>query len=303
MGQEGEADTALDASVHFPSGIIRSPWAESFHKLISLAQRNLLLVAPYVKTQPADNILANLRQRGVAEGIRVVMITNLRPENILSGATDIEAFSAFSKSLPRFELIHLPSLHAKVYIADERAAVVTSANLTRSGLTGNLEYGMAFSDRAVVQQIRRDFENYSSLGAQIAASEIEVMLQEAEELRDAFTRAERSIRTKARLAFQDKLKWAHLRLLKERAKGKTTHAIFADTILYLLSRGPLRTTELHPLVQQLHPDICDDSIERVIGDVHFGKRWKHHVRSAQAHLKRAGRISYDGVHWHLVDSG
>jgi phosphatidylserine/phosphatidylglycerophosphate/cardiolipin synthase-like enzyme len=42
-------------------------------------------------------------------------------------------------TLPRFELTHLPGLHAKVYPADDRLAVVTSANLTESGITGNCE--------------------------------------------------------------------------------------------------------------------------------------------------------------------
>lgn len=58
--------------------------------------------------------------------------------------------------------------------------------------------------------------------------------------------------------------------------------------------------ELHPLIQRLQPDLCDDSIDRVIEGVHFGKKWKHHVRSAQQFLKRQGRIRYDGARWHLV---
>jgi hypothetical protein len=57
---------------------------------------------------------------------------------------------------------------------------------------------------------------------------------------------------------------------------------------------------LHPLIQQLHPDICDDSIDRVIDGVHFGKRWKHHVRSAQSHLKADGKIRTDGERWHIT---
>jgi len=38
----------------------------------------------------------------------------------------------------------------------------------------------------------------------------------------------------------------------------------------------------------------------VIDGVHFGKRWKHYVRTAQAFLKRKGQIYYDGERWHLV---
>jgi hypothetical protein len=177
---------------------------------------------------------------------------------------------------------------------------VTSANLTQPGITGNLEYGVAFSDEIVVREIRRDLQGYAQLGARVGTSEIEVMLRETAELKQAFLRAERSIRVEARRAFREKLEAAHVRLLRQRVKGTTTHAILSDTILFLLARGPLRTTELHPLIQQLHPDICDDSIERVIDGVRFGKRWKHYVRTAQQFLKRTGRIRYSGEQWHLV---
>jgi phosphatidylserine/phosphatidylglycerophosphate/cardiolipin synthase-like enzyme len=288
------------SSFCFPPGLIRSPWVESFLRLVSFAQRDLLLVSPFVKIQSTDQVVSNLQQRGVDKEMRVVVLTNLRPESVLNGSTDIEALSKLSKMLPRFELVHLPSLHAKVYVADNQAAVVTSANLTQPGISGNLEYGVAFTDGSVVQEIRRDFENYSLLGAKVGASDIEVMLQETRELKEAFTKAERSMRAEARRAFNEKLKAAHIQILKQRAKGKSTHAIFADTILFLLSRGPLRTVELHPLIRQLHPDICDDTIDRVIDGVHFGKRWKHHMRNAQVFLRRAGRIYTDGERWHLV---
>jgi hypothetical protein len=87
----------------------------------------------------------------------------------------------------------------------------------------------------------------------------------------------------------------NIELLKNRIKeGKTINAIFSDTILYLLKKkGPLTTAELHPLIQSIHPDICDDSIDRVINGQHFGKKWKHQVRSAQQFLKRQGLIYRD----------
>jgi hypothetical protein len=123
---------------------------------------------------------------------------------------------------------------------------------------------------------------------------------EVRELKDLFTKAERTIRNQARRAFREKLETTQVQLLRYRAKGKTIHAILAETILFLLAKGPLRTVELHPLIQQLHSDICDDSVDRVVDGVHFGKKWKHYVRNAQQSLKRSGQIRYDGEKWHLV---
>ena len=62
----------------------------------------------------------------------------------------------------------------------------------------------------------------------------------------------------------------------------------------------MRTEELHPLVQLLHPDLCDDSVDRVIDGEHFGKKWKHYVRNAQQYLKRHGEIRFDGSRWHMA---
>lgn len=193
----------------------------------------------------------------------------------------------------------MPSLHAKVYIADERIAIVTSANLTQPGISGNLEYGIAFTEIQTVQQVRADFENYSLLGAKVSPTDVEALLNETKELKILFRQAEHSIKKEARRAFQRKLQTARNQLLHHRAKGKTTQAILSEAILFLLARASLSTAELQPLVQQLQPDLCDDSIDRVIDGVHFGRKWKHHVRSAQHALKRRGAISYDGERWRL----
>jgi len=138
------------------------------------------------------------------------------------------------------------------------------------------------------------------LGAKVSVEDVGELSSEMEELRALYKRAEKSIREQARHAFQEKLRLTHVRLLRHRAKGKTTHAIFSDTIKFLLSKGPLRTEELHPLIQLIHPDLCDDSVDRVIGEVHFGKKWKHYVRTAQQHLKRRGEIEFDGARWRLT---
>jgi phosphatidylserine/phosphatidylglycerophosphate/cardiolipin synthase-like enzyme len=167
------------------------------------------------------------------------VLTNLRPESVLNGSTDVEALAMLSKGLPRFELVHLPSLHAKVYVADNTVAVVTSANLTQPGIAANLEYGVEFTDRLAVQEIRRDFQDYASLGAPVSPRDIDAILRETEELREAFTRKERSSREQARRAFYERLKAAQVQLLRQRAKGKTTHAIFADTIVFRNRSAPL----------------------------------------------------------------
>jgi len=215
---------------------------------------------------------------------------------------DLDALSELGRALPGFQLTHLPGVHAKVYVADCKMAIVTSGNLTEPGLLRNVEYGIALTEVDLVREIRSDLEGYASLGAKVSMDDVAALSAETEELKSLFQQAQRSISNRARRAFNERLESTNLRLLRQRAKGKTEHAIFSDTIRFLLAKGPLRTEDLQPLVQLLHPDICDDSADRVIDGVHFGKKWKHNVRTAQQFLKRRGEIRFDGALWHLVSS-
>ena len=280
--------------------LIGGPWEGVFQRLVSQAERSLLLVSPFIKSSKVDQIISDLRRRRVEQVLRVTVLTNIHPGSILGGSLDLEGLLQLSEHLPKFDLTHLPSLHAKVYVADERMAIITSANLTEPGIGRNIEYGVTVTDRVVVAEIRRDFERYASLGAKITSTELSGLLAETQELKELFQKAQRTIRGQAARSFRDKLQVVNLRVLRNRASGKTTQSIFCETILFLLGRQPLRTIELHPLIQQIHPDLCDDSVDRVIDGVHFGKKWKHHVRSAQQALKRARRIRFDGERWHLV---
>ncbi len=259
-----------------------------------------MLVSPFIKNSKAEQILLQLQKRRIHNSVRVVVLTDLRPESALNGSTDLEAFVRLGNNLPKFDLTHLPSLHAKVYVADRSMAIITSGNLTDSGISRNFEYGVVSADEAVVGEIRRDFESYALLGARVSTEEITALLVEMKELKNLYKKAERTVRARARRAFNEKLEETRVHLMRHRAKGKTTNAIFSETILFLLVRSPLRTVDLHPLIQRLHPDICDDSIERVIGGLHFGKKWKHYVRNAQQFLKREGLIRFDGERWHRM---
>ncbi len=279
--------------------LIKNPWKTTLQCLLSAAESDLLLVSPFIKLSAATDVVSHLATCDTQNTIRVQVLTNLRPESAVTGSLDLEAFVNMARALPMLELTHVPCLHAKVYVADIQMAVITSGNLTSPGIDANLEYGVALTDQTLVAEVRRDFENYARLGARISVTTLADLLAEVTELKRLFKRAEHSIRSQARRAFKEKLEATNLQVLRQRARSKTTHSILVDTILFLLAKGPLRTAELQPLVQILQPDICDDSIDRVIDGVHFGKRWKHYVRNAQQSLKRGGQIRFDGQKWHM----
>jgi len=276
---------------------IKSPWEDRFYDIVGSARGNLLVASPFIKYTQASKLADRFRSVGVSSTIQVDIMTDLKPDSILAGTLDVEALLVFANSTPHSTITYLPNLHAKVYVADRHTAIITSANLTDGGLVKNFEYGVVVNDPLVVAHIRTDLSQYASLGSVVTKHTLESLANIADDLKSLRQKAERSIQRKFRKAFNQKLETAKLELLSIRAEGKTTHGIFADTILYLLARGSVRTAELHPLIQQLHPDLCDDSEDRIIKGVHFGKKWKHYVRNAQQHLKRRGLIYFDGTYW------
>jgi len=283
-----------------PASLIKSPWAAQLGELLSLAQQDLLLSCPFITRSTAAWIGRCLALSGVLENLHITCLTNIRPESVLGGSLDLDGIADLGRMSNHFQLFHMPSLHAKVYVADNRCAIVTSANLTEGGLRGNCEYGIALHDPAKVAEIRKDFEGYSRLGAVVSVDEAAALAQDLYKLQGPYKASERKVLKEAGTIFRKRLREAQEKVLRFRARGKSTHAMFCDTIEYLLSKGPLRTVELHPLIQRMHPDICDDSIDRIIDGFNFGKRWKHHVRTAQQALKRAGKIAYNGEEWYLT---
>ena len=84
-----------------------------------------------------------------------------------------------------------------------------------------------------------------------------------------------------------------------RTGGERLNTVFERAIPFILRDGPRTTIEIHEAIRAIHPDLCDDSQDRVIRGQHFGKKWKHAVRSAQWHLKERGVIElHEGV-WRL----
>lgn len=76
--------------------------------------------------------------------------------------------------------------------------------------------------------------------------------------------------------------------------ARSVNEIFGDVILQVLKTHPSRTTrQLHQVIQQLFPDLCNDDPHLTVNGNFYGKKWKHQVRNAQQHLKRSDRILYD----------
>ena len=278
--------------------LLTSPWSETFKEFLDQIKQSCLLVSPFISSSPLQR-LALLGEREKPPQIHI--LTNLAVDNMLQGSIDPQAILDLWRQIPGVTLKHLPGLHAKVYVADDTLAIVTSANLTEGGLWRNYEYGVAITETPIVDEIAQDLYQYGELGSEVSFVELEQLAQVSQQLRERQSEVLNSASSALRKEFESRIEAASESLRYLRAKpGESTNSIFARTIGYLLKGDQLSTQQMHDRVQRIHPDLCDDSIDRVINGVHFGKRWKHMVRNAQQFLKKDGRIKLEGHKWHLI---
>ncbi len=279
---------------------IISPFEESFIEYIAETKQELFICSPYVDAEGIGVLKTSVSP---LKDIKVKLITDLTVNNILNNGVDLRSLIELSRSVKDLEVSSCGRLHAKVYIVDNSSVIITSANITGNGLRRNLEYTVAIAAKEHVQQVRTDMQRYFSLGNVFSCEDLGKLYKNLERL-FRLQKKIQSLKGYQRLLKEIKKEAQKLEieLLKNRVKGgKTVNQIFAETIIYLLKKkGPMSTKQLHPLVQKIHPDICDDSIDRVINGQHFEKKWKHLVRNAQQYLKRKGIIELKQGKWHLV---
>ncbi|MCK6485744.1 MAG: hypothetical protein HUU22_11735 [Phycisphaerae bacterium] len=280
--------------------IVRSPWSDRFDSLVADAIKDLLISSPFVSEAACERLVYCVTKCGRAASIRILLVVNLSLENIVSGATSASALVALVKQLPQTSLRFIPTLHAKAYIADGTRAIITSANLTAGGLYRNLEYGVEFDEPAIVREIRRDVEDYAALGPLVPIDTLCRLAVAANRVAAERTVAEKDAGSQVQRAIATLLNSAGDEVLRARTAGRSLTAILEDTIVYLLSRGPKTTPEIHSHIQHIHPDLCDDNIDRVIDGRSYGKRWKHSVRTAQSHLKERGKAVLVRGRWRLA---
>ena len=281
-----------------PLQLIRSPWAEAFSDFVRSIRSEAIVAAPFIGAGTLEYLSSMLNPD---QPPKIDLITNLAVNSLLNGTADTEAIAGFSRKLSSVTVRNLTGLHAKVYIADENMAIITSGNMTQASLYRNYEYGVRITDPVSVRQIAADIREYSSLGTEVSLSELDKLTEIARTLQQKYTDALNTAGHQANREFRDEIETAREDLLNLRANsGESENAIFARTILYVLKQGSLSTVEMHPIIESLQPDLCDDSIYRVINGVRHGRRWKHMVRRAQQHLRDRGVIEYVNRKWRLV---
>ncbi|AKB37291.1 Cardiolipin synthetase [Methanosarcina siciliae C2J] len=116
--------------------------------LINSAEDDLFLTAYILSNPEIIEHMHSALARGVR--IRVIMASPERQNvEIMDKIRDLE------KKYPHMKLVGITDLtmHAKVLVSDRKTALVSSANLTFSGMTKNYEMGLLVNSCEIAQQI------------------------------------------------------------------------------------------------------------------------------------------------------
>ncbi len=128
--------------------IIKSPWINTFIELLQNSKRIVYLACPYIKEKTAQLIIQNINNR-----VDCKYINSFKLSNFFRGASDLQALRILNENHIQQKNVH--NLHAKFFIFDDNA-IITSGNLTTSGLRNNFEYGVLLKNQ-IVETIIKDY--------------------------------------------------------------------------------------------------------------------------------------------------
>ena len=265
--------------------------------MASGANQSVLIAAPYIKYDEAVWFCGLLNS-----DVEVITLANLNAEAVSASTLDVSALRCLAEASTAARLIALSSLHAKVYVADEKAAIVTSGNLTRTALDSNFEYGVLFQESGLVRHLRKDMLSYARLGSQVDVNTLAELAPLETELRRARAGIASSASRGAKHRFDKVMKQARPVLASIQVGSRSAHAVFGEAIQFILARGPQTTKAIQQEVSRLLPTLCDDGEYLIIKGERYGKAWKRRFRHAQLHLKRKGVVAYNASTkmWSLV---
>ena len=268
--------------------IISSGWRDDLADIATSARRSVLVVAPFIKYEEADWLCGLL-----GSGVEVITLANIDAEAVSASALDIAALRRLVEASPTSRLVALSNLHAKVFVADAKAAIVTSGNLTRAGLDDNIECGVLIRQPKLARELRERMLAFARLGSPMDAQAIGQFAPLEAELRETRAQISRSATPTAMKRFAALMKDARQKFAAVQVGDRSPHAVFADAIQFILARGPQTTKAIEAETQRLMPHLCDDNEYFEIKGEPYGRTWKRRLRHAQLHLKRRGIIVYD----------
>jgi Dam-replacing HTH domain/PLD-like domain len=130
--------------------IVLSPTDKWLREVLGRQPRSIVVASPYV------GVYLSRAVSGLENGAALTLLTRTLLTDFASNASDLEAVTTVARQAG--SILSLSSLHAKVYVVDDRT-LITSANATVSGMLRNIECGFEVKNTRRAAEMRRLIKN------------------------------------------------------------------------------------------------------------------------------------------------
>ena len=150
---------------------VESPLFDNWFKS-HIPNNKLIICSPYMKQNALDMVLDLYDVRSKYETLEIqVLIRGNEKEFTVNKSSDITVLNTFL-ALPGFDIQNfkrIENLHMKAYLVDDSYLLITSGNLTNSGMfvvsgKENFEGGIATDDEGVIGRFKAYFEHIWNQG-------------------------------------------------------------------------------------------------------------------------------------------
>ena len=130
--------------------LVDMDWGTEMANALGADASGLRIVCPFIKAGALDRLLS-LRPESVQ------VITRFNLADFAEGVSDVAALRMLLDAGARVRGIR--KLHAKLYLFGSSRAIITSANLTKSALDSNHEFGLIAEDAPIIAACRNYFDD------------------------------------------------------------------------------------------------------------------------------------------------
>ena len=130
--------------------LVDMDWGTEMANALRADASGLRIVCPFIKAGALDRLLS-LRPGSVQ------VITRFNLANFVEGVSDVAALRMLLDAGARVRGIR--KLHAKLYLFGSSRAIITSANLTKSALDSNHEFGLIADDAPIIATCQNYFND------------------------------------------------------------------------------------------------------------------------------------------------
>ncbi len=175
--------------------ILTTPWKKELATLVRQSDTSIDVAVPFLSFGALSEVFEQTAKRDSSVELR--FIVRLNGNDFLQGVADYRAYKWLAKNT---QAKALRNLHGKVYIFNNKTAVITSSNLTEGGLQSNEEMGVLIDDHWLVENVKRHYDLWWKNSVPINLEELDPLVDSLQ--KNASKQSTKEEKTRRKIARQ-----------------------------------------------------------------------------------------------------